>query len=211
MCQPPSKLTEQIWAGVSYDGKINSDKEKNKVPFRHVQFSVSLRCKRNFKNCHLHKAQACIRESKQSCLNDCLFALLSALWLWQNWILSSALVLLFCTEQYITTRLFLFFKIKSKTTKIHNKVRINEKNKTYNQFFSLPNILNICHLQTTEDAQSETDCIMVDSSKVSLVKACLHLKFSYLGFNFQPSLHESASSNFLIATARLKICPSAIV
>lgn len=165
MCQPPSKLTKQIWAGVSCDGKINSDKEKNKVPFRHVQFSVSLRCKRNFKKCHLHKAQAHVRESKQSCLNDCLFALLAALWLWQNWILSSALVLLFCTEQHITARL----QIKSKTTKIHNKVHINEKkNKTYNQLFSLSNILNICHSQMTEDAQSETDCIMFDSTKCLL-------------------------------------------
>lgn len=147
MCQPPSKLTEQIWAGVSCDGKINSDKEKNKVPFRHVQFSVSLRCKRNFKKCHLHKAQAHVRESKQSCLNDCLFALLAALWLWQNWILSSALVLLFCTEQYITARL----QIKSKTTKIHNKVHINEKKKKQNIQPIILSFKHFKHLSFTND------------------------------------------------------------
>lgn len=61
------------------------------------------------------------------------------------------------------------------------------------------------------DSQSETDCIMFDSSKMSPEKVCLDLRFSYLGFNFQLYLQESASSNFLIENAWLEICPSAII
>lgn len=61
------------------------------------------------------------------------------------------------------------------------------------------------------DSQSETDCIMFDSSKMSPEKVCLDLRFSHLGFNFQLYLQESASSNFLIENAWLEICPSAII
>lgn len=61
------------------------------------------------------------------------------------------------------------------------------------------------------DSQSETDCILFDSSKMSPEKVCLDLRFSYLRFNFQSYLQESASSNFLIESAWLEICLSAII
>jgi len=57
----------------------------------------------------------------------------------------------------------------------------------------------------------ETDCIMYDSRKMSPEKVCLDLKFSYLCFNSQSYLQESASSSFLIEAAWLEICPSAII
>ena len=179
------------------------------MPFRYLLFSESLRCKRNLKKCHLHKAQAHIRKSKQTCLDNWLFAVLSALMALAKFTSLVDQSCSHCTIQSYMTQIDWGVLRKMEQNHHNTHQSLYQRKKAYNQLFALTNILNICQLQRF--SIRETDCIMFDSSKMSPEKVCLDLKFPYLGFNSQSYLQESASSNFLIESAWLEICPSAII
>lgn len=113
------------------DGKSNCDKEKNKMSFRYVPFSETLRCKRNLKKCHLHNAQAHIRKSKQTCLDNWLFAVQSALMALAKLAFLVDQSCSHCTIQSYMMQLDLGvlreMEMFWKTTRTHTKVCVKEK------------------------------------------------------------------------------------